>query len=69
MKEFKDHLFLFDIDGTILDSRGDGKNAFLHAFKAVTGIDYDQELNFLGGIDNVIFKDIYNRYENRGEIR
>lgn len=58
----KDHLFLFDIDGTIIDSKGDGKNAFVYAFKEVFGIEHTQDINFLGGIDNVIFRNICKDY-------
>ena len=55
----KEHLFLFDIDGTILDSKGAGKQAFIQSFKKALGIIIDHDINFLGGIDNVIFKELY----------
>jgi phosphoglycolate phosphatase len=54
-------LFLFDIDGTILDSGGDGKRAYYRAFKDVCGIEIDRNINFLGGIDSFFFDTLYRR--------
>jgi phosphoglycolate phosphatase-like HAD superfamily hydrolase len=59
---FKNHLFLFDIDGTILDTKGAGKHSFVSAFEKVNNLKVDTEINFLGGIDNVIFKNLYRHY-------
>lgn len=58
----KDHLFLFDIDGTILDSSGYGKKAFILAFEKKLNVKIDSDINFLGGIDNLIFKNLYRSY-------
>ena len=60
--KLKNHLFLFDIDGTILDSTGAGKKAFIFAFEKVLNIKIDENINFLGGIDNGIFKNLYYKY-------
>lgn len=56
---FKDYLFLFDIDGTIIDIKGAGKRIFISAFEETNYIEVKQEVNFLGGIDNLVFKDLY----------
>lgn len=61
--KLRDFLFLFDIDGTILDSRGAGKNAFIKALHDVLNINDIEDICFLGGIDNVIFKNIYDSYD------
>lgn len=58
----KNHLFLFDIDGTILESGGLGKIAFMSSFEKVLNVKIDTDINFLGGIDNVIFKELYFKY-------
>ena len=64
----KNHLFLFDIDGTILDSKGQGKIAFISSFERVLNTKIDSDINFLGGIDNVIFKDLYFKYNFPKEL-
>jgi phosphoglycolate phosphatase-like HAD superfamily hydrolase len=58
----KNHLFLFDIDGTILDSKGLGKIAFISATEKILDIKIDTDISFLGGIDNVIFKELYYKH-------
>ncbi len=58
----KEYLFLFDIDGTILDSQGAGLRAFSQAFEELLNKKIDIEINFLGGIDNIIFKNLYDHY-------
>ncbi len=55
----KDYLFLFDIDGTILDSHGTGKKAFISSFEKVLNTKIDSDIDFYGGIDNIIFKELY----------
>lgn len=55
----KDYLFLFDIDGTILDTKGAGKKAFVSSFEEINNIKTECDVNFLGGIDNIVFKDLY----------
>lgn len=55
----KEHLFLFDIDGTILDSHGSGKKAFITSFEKILNTKIDSDIDFLGGIDNIVFKDLY----------
>jgi|GEM_PF-1044084 len=59
----KNHLFLFDIDGTILDTKGDGRKAFVEAFKILLDKEITEKINFLGGIDKVIFKKYYDYFE------
>jgi phosphoglycolate phosphatase len=61
--DLSNFLFLFDIDGTILDSGGDGKRAFMQAFAKITGISIEHEISFLGGIDNVLFREIYLKHD------
>jgi phosphoglycolate phosphatase len=56
----KDHLFLFDIDGTILDIKGDGKTALIIAIEESLGIKITEEINMQGGIDSVFFKNYFN---------
>ncbi len=58
----KEYLFLFDIDGTILDSKGKGKKAFIVSFEKILNIKIDPNITFLGGIDYVIFKKLYVKY-------
>lgn len=59
----KDCLFLFDIDGTILNTRGDGKKAFYSAFEELFQVDMmDYVIDFRGGIDNLFFKELLNFY-------
>ncbi|MBN1409437.1 MAG: HAD hydrolase-like protein [Spirochaetales bacterium] len=65
MMNKKDFLFLFDIDGTILDTLGAGKKAFTEAFSAVLGDDLPA-FELLGGIDFLIFRDAF-RYLNLPE--
>ena len=55
----KDHLFLFDIDGTILDSSGYGKKAFISTFENILKVKIINDINFFGGIDNQVFKKLY----------
>lgn len=56
----KDYLFLFDIDGTLLDTKGYGKKAFIKSFEILFKKKINHNVSFLGGIDNVIFKELYN---------
>ncbi|MBN2544562.1 MAG: HAD hydrolase-like protein [Spirochaetes bacterium] len=58
-----DFLFLFDIDGTILDSNGYGKKAFIESFEKLFNKKIDFDVSFLGGIDNVIFKQLYQKFK------
>lgn len=55
----KDYLFLFDIDGTIISAAGAGKKAFLSAFEILFNVKISTEVNFLGGIDLVVFNNLY----------
>ncbi|MCG8572899.1 MAG: HAD hydrolase-like protein [Spirochaetes bacterium] len=61
MNFFQDYLFLFDIDGTILDTNGDGKKAFLIAFEEIWGIKISKRLNFLGSVDLAVYQEICRR--------
>lgn len=61
-EKMKELLFLFDIDGTILDSQGYGKKAFIEAFEEFFNVKINFKLNFSGGIDNVIFRKLYNHF-------
>ncbi|HNZ28135.1 MAG TPA: HAD hydrolase-like protein [Spirochaetota bacterium] len=58
--DLRDYLFLFDIDGTILDTKGDGKRAVLEVIGEVLGINPSYETNFAGGVDLNFFTDFFN---------
>jgi phosphoglycolate phosphatase len=60
LMNLKDFLFLFDIDGTIIDTRGDGKKALFSAIDESLDIKINEEYSLLGGIDNVVFDYFYN---------
>ncbi len=64
----RDLLFLFDIDGTIMDSTGTGKKAYLDAFEQTLDVKVDRSLSFKGGIDRKFFKVLYNRYLNNEHL-
>jgi len=67
--KMKDYLFLFDIDGTIMDSNGYGKKAFLESFEKLFDESISFEVSFSGGIDNVIFKELYKNFNlNENEL-
>ena len=59
----KNHLFLFDIDGTIIDIKGKGKDAFFYAFEKVNNVKILEDISFLGGIDNIIYKNLYKTFQ------
>ncbi len=48
--------YIFDIDGTLLHTNSDGKNAFFTAFEKQFGIKLAQDISFVGGMDNIIYK-------------
>ena len=54
-----DALFLFDIDGTLLDVKGDGKRALLAAITEVLNVCTNAELPLKGAIDRLIFRGFY----------
>jgi len=58
----KDFLFLFDIDGTILETNGCGKRSLLSAIEEVFNIKADYSESFAGGIDCIFFKNYYDKY-------
>jgi phosphoglycolate phosphatase-like HAD superfamily hydrolase len=58
-----DSLFLFDIDGTLLDVRGDGKRALLAAVSEVLSVTTNAELPLKGAIDRLIFRGFYESTE------
>lgn len=63
-RNLKECLFLFDIDGTILNTRGDGKKAFYSAFEELFGVNMmDYVIDFRGGIDNLFFKELLHFYK------
>jgi len=65
----KEHLFLFDIDGTIMDSKGYGKKAFIESFEKLLNKKIDFDVSFLGGIDNVIFNELYKKFNlNKNDL-
>jgi phosphoglycolate phosphatase len=62
IRKLRDHLFLFDIDGTILNSAGAGKKAYIKAFEILFNVTIAEEVNFLGSIDFAIFRDLYESF-------
>jgi phosphoglycolate phosphatase len=52
-------LILFDIDGTLLLSRGAGVKAFLESCRELLGLEMkDERRRFSGGLDPLIFRDL-----------
>ncbi len=63
MKQFlKDFLFLFDIDGTILETHGGGKKSLLSSIEEILKVKVDYSESFAGGIDYIFFKNYYKRF-------
>lgn len=62
IKNLKEYLFLFDIDGTILETNGGGKKALLSAIEEIFDIKADYSESFAGGIDYIFFKNYYNKF-------
>ena len=56
-------LFLFDIDGTLLDVRGDGKRALLGALSEELGVAVNPEFPLKGAVDRLIFSGFYESAE------
>ncbi len=61
--DLKNYLFLFDIDGTLINSTGTGKKAFIDAIDYIFGISSDRSISFLGGIDNLFFKYFFDKHK------
>jgi phosphoglycolate phosphatase len=61
-EKLKECLFLFDIDGTILDMKGDGKKAIISSIESSLGVKITDEISLLGGIDCVFFRYYYDLY-------
>jgi phosphoglycolate phosphatase len=65
--DLKKHLFLFDIDGTIIDTGSDGKKAITKALEDSLEIKIESEINLRGGIDIVFFRQFYEQISLPGE--
>ncbi|MCG8571353.1 MAG: HAD hydrolase-like protein [Spirochaetes bacterium] len=63
MKKRQNYLILFDIDGTILDTNGDGKKAFLDAFQNTWQVKIDKDVNFLGGVDLAVYQELCSHHQ------
>ncbi|HEY1406030.1 MAG TPA: HAD hydrolase-like protein [Spirochaetota bacterium] len=59
MNFLSEYLFLFDIDGTLLDARGDGRRAIVTSLKEVLGVDEGKPLDLKGGVDRLIFNQYF----------
>jgi len=58
----KNYLFLFDIDGTIIDTKGDGKIAIINSIEKTLEIKITEDINLRGGIDRVFFKYFFDSF-------
>ena len=63
----KDFLFLFDIDGTILETQGGGKKS-LSSIEEILNVQVDYSESFAGGIDYIFFKNYYNRFNIKDDF-
>ncbi len=55
-------IITFDLDGTLISTQSEAKQAYIKAFKKTFNLDYIDEPIFKGGVDLQIFKTLCNNY-------
>ena len=60
--------YIFDIDGTLVDTKKNGKKAFIESFEILHKLKLNEDLfglSFLGGVDYIIYRRLCNYLEIR----
>lgn len=61
-------LILFDIDGTLIDGRGAGKEAYFRAVEEIHGKNYNTHVSFMGKTDRGVIHEILKGHRDENEI-